>query len=419
MLERREIPLPVAEWDRRGRLAWWSCFAFLRGLVQSAAVNTIVVRDAPPTLTMVVAGRDLNQPGIVITDDCVEWRAEWVPWVGNRLASMGFITPNWREVTGGARLIKGVDLDIKAKTLLAWAKKQNLSRERQLASEGSKSLSEKKIKYAECPEIGAVRYDDWGSVSKKSAHSFDEVHRQVVADVLECAKAWKWLPTGLTISFHSSGRAAGLAYEPGNGNRRISIRRDILEKYDIKSLSRLVLHELCHHAREELHPRRLITTENAHDERFCEMLRMVDSVVAAEPMSCRYFTDDADGEAVAASAAKSGKVFSSEAGEIVIGIAPDGKYRYRWDPVGTYKWSSKWERFVPCEFVTFVKQFPGSDRKLIPVKLDLPRLPKSLVERLSVSASPGSCTALPTVADLIDYMARMYPSARNLKEAFQ
>ena len=66
-----------------------------------------------------------------------------------------------------------------------------------------------------------------------------------------------------------------------------------------------------------------------------------------------------------------------------------------------------------------MKQFPGSDRKIIPVKLDLPRLPKGLVERLTVSASPGGRTAPPTVADLVDYMARTYPSASKLKEAFQ
>jgi hypothetical protein len=382
-------------------------------------VDTIIVSDNPPTLTVAFTGPNTYQPGIIATDDGVEWRAEWTPQTVSKLAFMGLVTPDHRSLAGGAKRLRATSLDVKAKTLLAWAKKQGLSAAKPFASEGAKDLSEKKIKYAECPEIDTIRYDDWGSTAKKSAHSFEALHAQIVADVLACAKAWKWLPTGLVVGFHPSGRAMGLAYSPGGGDRRISLNKELLAKYDLGSISRTVRHELCHHAREELHPRPRFRGYNSHDGKFCEMLRLVDPIVAAKPLSCQYFTDDADGEAVAASTAKSGKVFSSEAGEVVIGIATDGKYRYRWDPVGTHKWSSKWEGFKPCEFVTFVKQFPGSDRKLIPVKLDLPRLPKSLVEKFSTSASPSGRVSIPTVADLVDYMVSQYPSASKLKEAFQ
>ena len=103
---------------------------------------------------------------------------------------------------------------------------------------------------------GPIKIDGWEKVQRSSAHSFDALAGVIVDCVQKALGTWGWSATGLEVSFHAKQhRALGLAYNPGSGIRRISLNVNLLSRYDLESIFRTTIHELCHHAREELHPR--------------------------------------------------------------------------------------------------------------------------------------------------------------------
>lgn len=122
-------------------------------------------------------------------------------------------------------------------------------------------------------------------------HSLDKVHRLVRDAISAGNRVWGWSPNNLKVFSHSSGNAMGLAYQPGKGAHAISLHTKLLREYDQDSIYRVLLHELCHHHREEAWPRKSITKANAHDEVFCGELSKVDPIVA-ESGNCRYFREE-------------------------------------------------------------------------------------------------------------------------------
>lgn len=124
------------------------------------------------------------------------------------------------------------------------------------------------------------------------AHSLRTITDLVEKSVVLCKQAWNWEPVNLRVLTHTRGNAMGIAYAPGKGVHRISLASSLVNKYDEMSIFRVILHELCHHYREERFPRPAgYTTGDAHDKYFCDALSLVDPVVKEQPESCRIFTD--------------------------------------------------------------------------------------------------------------------------------
>ena len=191
------------------------------------------------------------------------------------------------------------------------------------------------------------------------------LHEVIARACATVFRAWGWPPVGLVVQIHKTGRAMGLAFSPGLKNRRISLHLNLLTRYDLGSIERTVLHELAHHAREEMYPRPRAQIRDGHDARFCELLGKVDATVRGNPQQCRFFTDAVDLQVVAQSAVASGVVYSRAAGVFVFGHGAGRKLRWRWEPAGTSKWKATWNALVLSEFVTFLKQFPVSDRAVL------------------------------------------------------
>jgi predicted SprT family Zn-dependent metalloprotease len=174
---------------------------------------------------------------------------------------------------------------------------------------------------------------------------------------------------GMVVSFHSGRRALGLAYAPGAKDRRISLNEVLLEKYNLDSIHRTVLHELCHHAREELHPHTRrhggsrLAQLDAHDAKFCEMLGQVDPAVAGNQQQCQFFNDEEDVSAVAASAAAKGVTYTAASGSLEIAMRRKGRLLY-----GHYIWhpnKGRAEAAVSLDakrFSAFLARFPALDR---------------------------------------------------------
>jgi hypothetical protein len=219
-----------------------------------------------------------------------------------------------------------------------------------------------------------MRVDRWTpALAKESAHTLQEIVDITSGAVIECFNAWGWKPLGLTLGFHASGRAMGLAWSPGMGDRRISLATRLLAAYDADSIYRTVLHELCHHAREELHPRILegraafVREIMSHDAIFCRMLGEVDPTVREKPADCRFFNDDADPQALAASEQKRGVVYTAAAGWLEIGVSPQYRMRYRWMPLknGPHKWTARWEPLTLESLGLLLDRFPPAERRAI------------------------------------------------------
>lgn len=349
----------------------------------------VAVRNESPTVTLLWAARNrVGVPCIVAVDDGVQWRAERYPSPTAGLTAAGLADAP--PVPGAAlRVRQGVRvmgspamLDEREKALLKWVQKLDRSGFQTTIAQGAEAPPASRVREAPCPRIGAVRYEGWTpALARKSAHEFDALHRVVVRAVEACAAAWGWAPAGLLVSFHTSNRAMGLAYNPGAGNRRVSLATKLLALFDLESIYRTVVHELCHHAREELHPRDRSGFRGrlgaliAHDARFCEMLAQVDPLVAANPTSCQFFTDEADDSAVAAAAARRGVVFSASAGYLEVGVGPDYYPRFRWLPLdgAPVRWRASWERLTASSLAALIGRFPAADVRVLVVRWSLAR----------------------------------------------
>jgi len=120
-------------------------------------------------------------------------------------------------------------------------------------------------------------------------HSFGTIAKLVDDGIKLGRDAWGWEPVDLRVMIHNDSRAMGLAYNPGKGVHRISLNSRLLNEYDTMSIFRTVIHELCHHYRDERFP---INKLDAHDEIFCHELGKIDPVVVQNPKECVMFTDE-------------------------------------------------------------------------------------------------------------------------------
>lgn len=336
----------------------------------------IVRLHRPPTTSVIYAAAGkLDQPAIVASDDGVKWSAAWHLTLLAAGTSSGLLdrsqgTGRWGSVAGASTTRSISNLDEKTKALLKWATKA-VSGTNPAASTGA-STKATDIRTVLSPVAGDIRIDGFRAVERKTAHSFDAISKMLLRAVAECHRAWGWKATGLVVTFHASARAMGLAYNPGAGDRRISLSFSMLEKYDIGSVERTTLHELCHHAREEMFPRKRSTgrgrAAEAHDAQFCAMLAEVDPTVAANPRSCRFFTDAADPAVVAETAKARGVVFSAAAGTLVVDLrttARRGRWAWKWEPNQRGRWPSKFVQLSTSELVAFLLQFPSGERDVI------------------------------------------------------
>lgn len=145
----------------------------------------------------------------------------------------------------------------------------------------------------------AVEYVGFEAVPSSSRYGLADLH-SVVSDSLAHARAqWGW-SAPLRIEFHRKGNAMGTSIGPGldvDKPRRISISTRLLRSCSLTGVRRVVLHELCHHYREERWPRYLSGYDKeehavqSHDDLFCQALNEVDPA-AGRPDHCRYFYDD-------------------------------------------------------------------------------------------------------------------------------
>lgn len=123
-------------------------------------------------------------------------------------------------------------------------------------------------------------------------HSLDDIHGVVQAALTDARTTWNWRPKDLRIyAFGGTSRVMGRAYNPGQGDHRVSLNRKLLNNYDLAGIARVVIHELCHHYREERWPRnpRVFKTQGAHDSRFCSELAKIDPLVNEN--NCEVFDD--------------------------------------------------------------------------------------------------------------------------------
>jgi predicted SprT family Zn-dependent metalloprotease len=206
-----------------------------------------------------------------------------------------------------------------------------------------------------------VIYDGFDVIKKRSAHTLKAIHDSIDRSTKLTKLKWNWVPIRPTVSFHSKSNAMGLAYNPGGGEHIISLNVRMLADYNMKSIFRVMLHEWCHHFRDEKFPR----TTDPHDSKFCELLSIVDPIVADNRKECTFFTDIKDVAIAALKQKKSTKkspVFTPQAGDMVLEHMKDGSYTIRWVPKGKYKWSAvRFKLDTVGTFEKFLNNFARED----------------------------------------------------------
>lgn len=279
------------------------------------------------------------------------------------------------QATVGARLVPGAytvskaRLTAESRALLEWAQQVGLPAAFGAAgatTEGSGALlpSAAHTSPTGRSDVPSVTYDGFKAALRESPHSQTALHARIVSAIAKCVAAWHWAPTGLTVQVHRGRTAMGLAFNPGRGLRRISLAVELLTQYDLDSIERTVLHELAHHAREEMHPRPQTRWTNSHDAKFCEMLAQVDEELRGRgPKACQFFTDTVDVQVVAAAAEAKGIVYAPGAGRLVLGHSARASLRWRWEPTGSVRWKAPWQPLRHHNaLVGFLRQFPVADR---------------------------------------------------------
>lgn len=391
------------------------------------------LRSGSPTTAVAIFRKsgEILGPVIYAVDDGVRWSATLCPFglgppdpTGERSPHPSlaqFFLP-WRPYSGPTKSTPGTVFRSSASkvsgptlALIAWATHLNLSASNPTAERGAPNVEHLGSKVLPSATVGTIRYDGWAPLAKRSAHTLDALHRSVDDAVRKARAAWGWAAEGLVVSFHSGRRALGLAYAPGAKDRRISLNEVLLEKYNLDSIHRTVLHELCHHAREELHPRvRLrrgrgkIAQLDAHDAKFCEMLGQVDPAVAGNQQQCQFFTEEEDVSAAAASAAAKGVAYTAASGSLEIAMRRKGKWLY-----GYYIWhpnKGRAEAAVSLDakrFSAFLARFPALDRPQLRTRWAIIRRsePKGIRASDLMLGRATSVTVEDRIGTLAEYVA--------------
>lgn len=320
-------------------------------------------------------------------------------WVGGKTLDLLF-PANFvsRELHQRKKISTRASLESGYREPVAWAMHDMARRARLPAAHPDALQLNVGYEMAAPAELGARRPGPCGPIqytgypARVGAYSLDQIHQMVCEAITACLPHWNWRsagnppwrPNSLEIMLHTGNRALGLAYAPGTGkdtNKRLISLNDLLFKqYDAKATWRVVVHELCHHYRDEAIPRnemdadaserlrqsittRLTTHQltganaraqikyrqqlegalRTHDGIFVRELAKVDPAVAAEPATGMLFTEYADpslvAEITAKKQAKLAKIdWSPDHGRLHIHRLKDGTVSMQWLPLVAGQW---------------------------------------------------------------------------------
>lgn len=139
--------------------------------------------------------------------------------------------------------------------------------------------------------LDGITYEGFGASALKT-HSLDAIHQAILACIKTTKQKWFWVPKDMIMQVHTTSNAMGLALNPGSGVHVLSLKKELLLDYDLGAIVRVVLHELCHHYREERWPRnRSNPYADSHDEKFCDALAQVDPLIT-DKKQCQYFCNE-------------------------------------------------------------------------------------------------------------------------------
>jgi hypothetical protein len=232
---------------------------------------------------------------------------------------------------------------------------------------------------------GPITYT--GIANKVGAYTREQLHEITAKAVSDCIAVWKWRsaefpvwkPSNLEVMLHEGARALGLAFAPGTGHklnkRTISLNKTLLVQYDANSIWRVIVHELCHHYRDEVfaghevdpaerevllqsvkaylanksnsaavHMQKVLGT---HDATFVRELGRVDPKIKENMIAGLIFTEYADqslvAEMVAKRVARKAKLQSKvswdpTAGRIYFDRLKSGHFNVWWMPLAEGQW---------------------------------------------------------------------------------
>lgn len=240
-----------------------------------------------------------------------------------------------------------------------------------------------------------VVYQGYGK-KKIGEYAFAKIREIVTKSVELCMKTWGWAPEIVRFSLHPAARAMGMAFQPGildsTKTRRVSLSRELFKKYDANAIHRVVIHELCHHYREERWPRPRTRYTDGHDAKFCSELQRVDAIVATNPRQCQFFEEQVDPTIAAAVAQKreAGVVWSPDAGTVVMSRLKSGEVRLSWEPVYPGPWKPTKTPANDTTLLALIQHFAPSQWKEV---------------RVAGYWRPG----VSTLADLLAMLLAMWP----------
>jgi hypothetical protein len=251
-----------------------------------------------------------------------------------------------------AKQQQGLNALPEVEDLLAWALKDAIKRKAQPLAPYAVA-TEQAVKSIKLPgPRGPITYFGYGK--KVGAYTLAQIHEAVAKAVADCSGIWKWAtggpwcPSNLQVKIHTGKVAMGLAWNPGSGkelNKRIfSLNKLLFTGHDANSIWRVVVHELCHHYRDEALPLRDFDDEdskvlrgqllvkirekrsfaaamnivNSHDIRFVKALGQVDPTVATTPVEACWFTEYVDKSVVAVVEQQKGVQWAAGAGKLVL-----------------------------------------------------------------------------------------------------
>ena len=219
-----------------------------------------------------------------------------------------------------------------------------------------------------------------GYARRKLSHSIDALVRVFTEAAELCNQKWGgWYPSNPEVEVHTTSRAMGLAFEPGRKRHRISLHLRLLTEYDLPSIRRVILHELCHHYRNERFP----LSHDPHDRVFCEELQKVDVTLAEDAARanqsvarmCTMFYEQRDEDVVKVAQKRKRPnavepVWSPEAGTVLVSRLKNGQLRLRWTPNPGFAWTVKVESLNDVAMVKLVKRFAPTQLDRVAVRAE-------------------------------------------------
>ncbi len=291
---------------------------------------------------------------LVVTNDSVNWAYRIVPAMslGRREGNSTYYSATHPRtlVAEGASVLQ-MDLPINRlqanqRLPIEWAKRQA---KRDIDAGAPLDVTHttpaaKLLDVTSYPSIFAGDVVTYTGSVPNSAHTLEALHRAVLRAQEVALNVWGFTCARLEVQFFSSGTAMGLAYNPGSGKqtgkRLISLNYKLLQAYTIDTVWRTIIHELCHHARDE----QFRQSNDAHDSQFCEMLGRADPL-ARDRRGCTFFTEMEDASLAAGiKQRKAGSVppvYDPALGTVYLGRLKSGKFRIGW--VATEKALAKWK----------------------------------------------------------------------------